>query len=194
MKRLAVICLILLLLVPMMAALADSQLTPFEADGLWGYKKGKKIVIEPKFAKVESFYNNNVAVVQVYREERTRYGIINTAGEYVVSPVWDLILKGESGSQYCGEDGYYRVDDDICLSGVYDIKYNNFCEPKWKEIGFPNERDERNYLLVMDPDTSLYVYMDSSNGEMMIECMYIEARPFSEGHTVAPSGFDNFAR
>ena len=70
-----------------------NTLTPFrDADGKWGYNKGGKTVIEPKFDNVSPFRNGTARV-----KLGDKYGFIDEAGKTLIEPKYTAAGRFSDG-------------------------------------------------------------------------------------------------
>lgn len=130
---------------------------------LYGYndKKGK-IAIEAMFKNAEPFYESGVAVVG---DINGNFGLINTEGEYIITPQWDYLFYSEGlfiGYEY-----------DISISAVFDEKGKLL----FQREGFISEYSEGLSPVYED----IYGgYMDKF-GNIAIEPKYDVVTPFNNG-------------
>jgi len=162
------------------------DLVPFSSNGKWGYAdESMNIVISPQWDTASNFRCGKTAIVGILQEDGDfSYGLINQNGEYIV-PCDYHILDNESEVLFGGEDGYYLIwDKENKLCGYYDIKYNYYCSPKYRDVDI-GERTEKNIISVMDPVTRLRGYIYSDTEMAVSEFCYIETGPFIQDAAIA---------
>jgi hypothetical protein len=162
-----------------------SQLFLIRKGDMFGYADSKgNIVISPQWELAEEFRGNKAAKVGIVVDGDTMYGIIDTRGNYMVQPIYTHIISGESGLYFGGEDGYYYIWDSATdCSGFYDIRHGHFTPPQWRDA-FVWTRGEGNLVPVQQYHDETWGFVDSTKGELVIPCRYIEAWPFREGVSV----------
>ena len=81
----------------------SSGLRMIAEDNLLGYEdRDGNRVIEPRFSFAEPF-RDGFAIVGVYRDYHTTYGIIDKQGNYVLEPEYCIIQRARNGSFIVGE-------------------------------------------------------------------------------------------
>jgi len=112
--RTAVACLFVQL------AAAQSLPVPFEQDGHWGYKLGRKVVIEPRFAMAQRFSHEGIAAVV---DERG-WAYIDRSGQFVIRP-----LAVDNGPDYF-QEGLARFTEDG-KTGFFDRRGQVVIPPRY---------------------------------------------------------------
>ncbi len=114
--------------------------------GKFGYIDNKNnLIIEYKYSKAEEFKGEK-AVVAIIINEKEKYGIINTKGEWIIKPTYDYIcpfsnyyIKACIDNEHCGVID--RFGNNVTLM-TYNIKRlnckNNSCKLKFCQIGNKN--------------------------------------------------------
>ncbi len=199
MKRLMLVLVIILYLVPLLSlaevSFASGELFPAEGEnGKWGYvNRDGSFVIQPTFDHAFGFRGNYAEVVVFpddYFGDRNPYisgysGIINRNGAFVLEPVYS-IDAGYDQMFFGGRDtGIWlvtsgRMDADNQLEGWFDIKSGFFSGLVWKGVwGWIS--DDR--LIPVTDETFRSGYADRSAGELVIPCQYesVDPSPFYGG-------------
>ncbi len=72
----------------------------FEKDGLFGFMKNGKVVIEPKYDWAFSFYKNLASV-----KKGNKWGFINKSNEIIIPFQYDYVDYFNDGLAYVEKDG-----------------------------------------------------------------------------------------
>ena len=154
---------------------SDDFYIAFQDKDLWGVMdKNGKTVIEPMYDRIFDFRCDKYANVWL---RDGKHAIITPENDYVVGPTNDHIVGGESDVYFGGEDGYYAVlNEDEDTEGYFDIRYQHYEPPTWSSIIYPLFRDRENLLLVNAAVgvEDRYGFIDSSNGDVIIPCIYAD--------------------
>lgn len=188
MKRMILICLMILCLVPLHTVAeqhpASTPLFPAEGEnGLWGYADPEgTFIIAPQFDYAFGFRGNYAEVVvfpEDYSGDRNPWasdcsGLIDRDGQFVLEPVYS-IDAGYDQMFYGGRDtGIWIVTagkDDSAnpLMGWFDIPSGFFSGLLWDGVwGWIS--DSR--LIPVTDETFRSGYADRATGELVIPCRY----------------------
>ena len=134
MKRLLLVCLMILCLLPLCGRAADVALYPIRENGLWGYmNRAGETVIEPRFAQADPFRGRFARVVLPSYEPDSPglEGIIDREGNWALAPSDGRIQsKANFGNDIGGTDtGVYLIYDQHGRwekAGYFDIP-SGFC-------------------------------------------------------------------
>ncbi|MBR6862650.1 MAG: WG repeat-containing protein [Acidaminococcaceae bacterium] len=178
MKRLILVCLMILCLVPL-GALAEEEtapaLYPIRENGLWGYmNRAGEVVIEPQFATAEPFRGGYAVVLPVTLSDSrcTWRGIIDTHGDWVFPPDGSEIISQDSTSGYIGgyDDGVYIIyNPDSKAYGFFDIPSGFYSGQRYQWIDRNCAPDEELICVMCDNAKG---FAERMTGEIVIPCRY----------------------
>lgn len=204
MKRIILVCVMILCLVPVLSLAdhnpASKELFPAEGDnGKWGYvNREGAFVIPPEFDHAFGFRGNyaevvvfpNEDAVNLLSDDRNPYlsgysGIIDRSGAFVLEPIYtisagydQMFFGGRDNGIWCITAGY--VDEENLLEGWFDIESGYFSGLVWEGIwGWVS--DSR--LIPVIDETHRSGYADRTTGELVISCQYqsLDPSPFYGG-------------
>lgn len=199
MKRLILVCVMILCLIPVMSlaeqTLASKEFFPEKGEnGKWGYvDRDGLFVISPVFDHAFGFRGNYAEVVVFpddYAGDRNPYycgfsGIIDRNGVFVLEPVY-CIDAGYDQMFFGGRDtGIWFIasgkeDSENQLEGWFDVESGYFSGLVWDGIwGWVS--DSR--LIPVIDETFRSGYADRRTGELVIPCLYesVDPSPFYGG-------------
>jgi len=106
-------------------AAAQSLPVPFEQDGHWGYKLGRKVVIEPRFVMAERFSHEGIAAVV----DEQGWAYIGRSGQLVIRPLAvdngpDYFQEGLARFTSDGKTGFFDRSGKVAIPARY-----SFAEP-----------------------------------------------------------------
>jgi hypothetical protein len=101
-------------------AAAQSLPVPFEQDGHWGYKLGRKVVIEPRFVMAERFSHEGIAAVV----DEQGWAYIGRSGQLVIRPLAvdngpDYFQEGLARFTADGKTGFFDRRGKVTIPARY---------------------------------------------------------------------------
>lgn len=161
-------------------------LAPVQVNGLWGFiDTSGQLVIEAKFELEPDMlypqFKEGIAVMKSF--DKQRYGIIDTAGEWVVDPVYFKIYEFHEGFTNI------MVNRDDKLNKLIDREGNLYDFSEYTYVG------RYNAGLAIAEKNGMYGYIDNQ-GEEVLPFIYYDADEFSTGMAAVDIGekFDNRGR
>ena len=153
MKRLLVVCLLILCMVPsfVYAEASENSLYPIRENGLWGYMNRQgEVVIEPQWDHVELFEQGYATVSINSGDHEEMTFIIDQEGRSILDPAWE----------YLSGDVFIDPETDLC--GFFDRKSGFLQEPVYEPL-WPRDGIDTEFLIVARysgtyEDAELYTY------------------------------------
>ncbi|MBQ2700483.1 MAG: WG repeat-containing protein [Clostridia bacterium] len=206
-KALLVSCFIVLLCFVGVCQAEQPHLTPAQGDNdLWGYKnEAGEWVFEPQW-RYAGIFRDGVAVVEWARTEENffyTYGILREDGTWILprgghqiydrfyyEDGFDMVNPDEAALIGGREEGFIEIwsplDEDQA-AGFYCIPTSTLVMPCWNEVLFSMNHADNVLILVCDPETYLWGYVDWY-GEVVIPCQYEYGGVFVNGFAEVSEG------
>ena len=178
MKRLMLVCMMILCLVPL-GAWAEEETTPalypIRENGLWGYmNRAGEVVIEPQWAYVWPF-GGETALVSTYSptdlsdDPPNGNGVIDRDGNYVIAPTENIYVETY---QFAYRVWFCNGNDDTSYEGFYDCVSGFYQppEPEYHDVMLWGD-DGSGPIAIRNKD-GLTGYVSRTNGEIVIPFVY----------------------